>query len=504
MNSHLPHTPDPTQALDGGSDTPRSVLAPWNDCQEPANTRVPDWRATPAIRERRAKRKDDDRRAEPATPEAEWWSDLEYVWASKVRPDVERWEARARELRRQALQLAAYRDGADVDVAAAGVRVASTTRASLRLVGRRVQAASSRRASAYLGGDGRRVLVEGDHGSASLDGRRIELLKSAEWCEARAVAASMARADVLAACRGRWRRIGCGCGSRDVEVGCDQTTLCPWCRRRNWKRWRRRIVRAMGAHLRVSRDRWRRYRSRGRGGGAAPGVYLITLTIPHSGDLRRDRAVIGKGWRAISKAASYGGYYVRDADGNELRYSARKWWESYVLVYEVTPGTDGLGHLHAHVAVVSSWVPYHELRALWRDVTGSVVVDVVAPSTQAARSKARGFASNEAGTAAAYLAKYVTKGVEPRDFTGRKAGELLCAFRGHRKVTTSEGFWRPLVERESVCACCGEPHRLVDAPEGLQTHAPAAVMRAIIERTRWRPPRGAPQVALRWQSSSVV
>lgn len=253
----------------------------------------------------------------------------------------------------------------------------------------------------------------------------------------------------------------------------------------------------MGAHLRAARERWDRRRRRGHRGSSSPGVYLITLTVQHSGDIRADRRALARGWRAVSKASSYGGYDIRDRDGNVVRSSAAKWWGAHALVYEATPGTKGDGHLHAHVACISSWVPYHELRAVWRKATGSVVVDVVDPSTQAARSKARGYASNEAGTAAAYLAKYVTKGVDPREFTGRKAGELLAAFRGVRKVTTSEGFWRPVASR--ACSCCGEVRRLVGAPVGLQEHAPHAVLASLAERTRWRPPRGSPQVGIRWE-----
>jgi hypothetical protein len=258
----------------------------------------------------------------------------------------------------------------------------------------------------------------------------------------------------------------------------------------------------MKAHLRSAVDAWKRSGRR----GSKPGVYLVTLTMPHSGDLVTDRRVMGEAWGAISKAASYGGYYrggewKLDEAGKRVNVggtrSDAKWWGHHAVTYEVTGGTKNDGHLHAHAAVISQWVPYEELHAAWREACpGAKHLDVVDPATQAKRSNAHGRKANGASTAAEYLAKYVTKGVEPRELTGRKAGEMLVAFRGRRKVTTSRYFWRPLVGRTKHCEGCNECHRLVEAPDGLQTVAPAAVLASLVERTRWKPPRLSPQLTL--------
>jgi hypothetical protein len=251
-------------------------------------------------------------------------------------------------------------------------------------------------------------------------------------------------------------------------------------------------VRAMAPHLRAARDQWNR---RGRR-GHAPGVYLITLTAPHSGDLVADRRRLGDAWRDVSKRASYGGYQLG------ARWSERKWWGHHAMVYEATPGTAGDGHMHIHAAVISQWVPYAELRAAWeRAIPGAVIVDVQSPADARAKANQRGRKLHDVSNAAEYLAKYVTKGVEPTEMTGRKAGELLIALRGRRKVTTSRHFWRPLAERRG-CPTCGQSHVLVEAPCGLQEHAPAAVISAAAERSRWRPPRVGAQVALRWSEIS--
>lgn len=425
----------------------------------------------------------DDSPIRPVDPEADpawmrdaaWLDDLEYVWAARVRADVETLTARAKRYRAAA---AALEGGRPVFVP--GLRRKAITRAALR-------------ASVS---DGRRIVVADGHGAMTATGRRVELLRSAEWCENRARAASMSRRDVVRACGGRWRKVACGCGTREVPVGCEQTQLCDGCRKRQWKRWRRRIVRAMGPHLRAATDAWVKRGKR----GAKPGIYLITLTAPHSGDLGTDRKVMEAGWRSLSKAASYGGYTMYKGTDHE-RWSERKWWGHHALVWEATDGTDGSGHLHAHVAAISSWVPYDELHAEWRRaVPGALVLDVVSPDD--AREKAKRYKrkssesrENDVQSAAYYLAKYVTKGVEPALLPGKKAGELLAATRGRRKVTTSVGFWKPN-NAPRACKVCNETHRLVGAPVGLQEHAPGAVLNAMLERSLWRPPRGSPQSSL--------
>jgi len=319
-------------------------------------------------------------------------------------------------------------------------------------------------------------------------------LRSAEWAEQRARALSMSRADVVASCDKRWRSVACGCSTVELKVGCDQPQLCGRCRKRHSAKWSKRITLGLDDALTRERKRyWQtpRYRRRGR----APGVYLLTLTAPHTGDLEVDRIRMGKAVRKLLKYAT-----------------AEGWWSTYALTWEATQGEDGLGHMHAHMAVISSWIPYSAeqvltrdpnaltprrpgerrrkprgLHDVWRDaMPGALVLDVQAPRTNA----------DDAASAAGYLAKYVTKGVDSAEMTGRKAGELLCAFRGRRKVTTSARFWRHV---EPGCECCGERWRSLGAPESLQELMPGAVLRSLSERTRYRQgDRVPPQVKLRW------
>lgn len=96
-----------------------------------------------------------------------------------------------------------------------------------------------------------------------------------------------------------------------------------------------------------------------------------------------------------------------------------------------------------------------------------------------------------------YLAKYVTKGVDPAVFTGQKAGELLVAWRGKRKVTTSVEFWRPERDRSRLCPVCRTVHRATGAPSALRSVAPGAVLQAYAERVGWWVPRGTVQSVMR-------
>jgi hypothetical protein len=204
-----------------------------------------------------------------------------------------------------------------------------------------------------------------------------------------------------------------------------------------------------------------------------PGIYLLTFTAPHSGDLDVDRAHLGEAWRALTKVAQ-----------------RHAWWSTYAAVYECTPGTveDGSrGHLHLHVAAISSWIPYDELHTAWREALDVevAVLDVRAPG------------NGDAGGAANYLSKYVTKGVQLAGFTGAKAAELLVAQRNRRKVTTSRHFW----DDDPCCRDCNRRWYLAAAPPGLTRHAPAAVWRSLAEQHGVWLARGSPQVDIPLASS---
>jgi hypothetical protein len=298
--------------------------------------------------------------------------------------------------------------------------------------------------------------------------------RSGAWAEARARAISLRRADVVASCGMRWRKVGCGCTALEIKVGCDQPLLCMTCRKRHSRRWSSRITAGLDHAVREERRAWQR-QSRATRRGMLPGVYLVTLAGPHSGDLVEDRRRLARALRKLTKRAQ-----------------AEGWWSAYAATWEATPGTDGAGHLHIHIAAVSSWIPYTEdqtgkglgLHEAWRlAMPGALVVDVQPPRIR----------SDNARRVGEYLAKYATKGVEVGGFTGAKAGELLVSLRGQRRVHTSRGFWVP---RAPVCECCHKRWQLTEAPCSLRVLMPGAWLAGAAERSRWRDRGRAPPQAV--------
>lgn len=343
--------------------------------------------------------------ANVATPlgDSEWSADLEYIWRVRMAPQRARLAQRARGRRRLA-----------------------------RAMGERSHAAYE---------EGR--VDEG----ARLARERVAALRSAEWAEHRALSIGLLRGDVVGTCGVRRRVVRCACGPSELPVPCDQPLVCAVCSKRHWRRWRRKLVRALGVHVGAAVGLWGRDGARGH----RPGVYMITLTVPHSGDLVTDRSQLMSAWRDLQRVASAG-----------------KWWTHYALCVEVTPGARGDGHVHAHVAVISRWVPYEDLHRVWRRVSGAVSLDVQAPRMRGER-------------AAVYMAKYLSKGAQESGMSGAKAGEWLVASAGKRKITTSRGFW--IADQRRPCGDCGELHSSQGAPHSIAAVVPGAVLRA-----RGRPP----------------
>lgn len=363
--------------------------------------------------------------AATAGPER-WWADVEHMWRSGTRAEQRRLATRARRLSRRA----------------------ANPRSTVELTDQR----------AYPG----LALVVGEVAPAEL---RAAWSRSARWARDRSRAMAMARHDVLDACAQRFRTIRCDCGPRELPVGCGQVALCARCAKTYWRRWQKKIQGALELHTLGAQKRWRATPA-GERAGMRPGIYLVTLTVPHDGGVAAQREALGRAWRGLTKIAhKYG------------------WWSAYAATYEATPGSDGRGHVHLHVSAISSWIPYRELHEHWRRLApGAEVLDVQAPR-----------ADRTARTAANYLAKYVTKGVEASEFSGQLAGELLVVNRGKRRVTTSVDFWQLAPD---PCRLCGAWHRQTGVPLGLHTVAPAGVLRGLAEVEGYWLPRGPTQAEM--------
>lgn len=237
--------------------------------------------------------------------------------------------------------------------------------------------------------------------------------------------------------------VACGCGRTKVPTACGQRQACRRCMGRTFRRLRARLAKAMRARVEAN---GRAYRARGgvpaRGGRRLP--VMLTLTVRHSGELLVDRSIIQRGWQRLR---------------GWLHRRVRKF--DYALTWETTPGTDGLGHVHAHVVALLPFVPFAELRDEWVRATGgaSTGIHCAAPKDKDG-NRLRG--DRAAARAAEYLAKYASKGVDLEQFTPELAANVLDAAWGRRVCSTSHGFWLPKPRCE--CKACHQAWTVVEKP----------------------------------------
>lgn len=152
---------------------------------------------------------------------------------------------------------------------------------------------------------------------------------------------------------------------------------------------------------------------------------MLTLTVRDSGDLRVDRDRIKGGW-------------VRLRAWLQRRIGARP----FLLVWEVTDGEHGRGHVHAHVVAVWPWVDVHELASEWEAATDGAAepqgVDMLPVPLE------RGVS---------YVASYATKGASLRSVSDRTWCEWQKASWRARSYTASRGLLTS-VDQPSAPSCC--------------------------------------------------
>lgn len=266
------------------------------------------------------------------------------------------------------------------------------------------------------------------------------------YAQRRAVALERPYRDKLARCAKRGRIVKCGCpGRRDVRwYRCRQHLACDVCLQHRSKQLGARLREALEAI--AKRNQARKF-------------VLITLTVAHSGDVAADRKALAAGWREFYK-----------------RLHERIGRYEYVGVWEVTPGDDGLGHIHAHVVASWPWLDWGELARMWRAACPeSSRINFVA--------NRRDGRPTEPKSAAKYLSKYVTKGVQGEEFSPELRAEVIAAAYNTRWLFSSRGVWVPFVP---LCPNCGRP---------------IVLARYRFHDGNWRPdhdesPRDGPQLAL--------
>ena len=260
----------------------------------------------------------------------------------------------------------------------------------------------------------------------------------------------------------------CGCGPVGAKKTCRQWWLCVACRARRSPSLGRDIRTGLDAALSEARAEW----GRNGGRGMEPQIRLLTLTAAHTGDLIADKASIADGWRTLYKR-------MHDDYGEKF---------PYVGVWEVTPGTDGLGHVHLHLAVVWRYRDFWRIREQWeRACPTSRYLDI---------KKRKDGKESSPSSVGKYLGKYLSKGVDVNGFDGTLRAEVAAAFYNQRSVITSVRFWR---RYRKCCSKCGTGFRLETEDERrAREERDGTATRLIVREPPPQPPRMPVELQLGW------
>lgn len=259
--------------------------------------------------------------------------------------------------------------------------------------------------------------------------RRLGDTARTDWHLARANSCDRQLADVAAECGTKYLVTSCNCEAKARAASCGRYKYCDSCLTARRRQTHARMTKGLAGAL-----------------ASYPGaeVYMCTVTTWHSGDITADLKFLK---RAVPE------FLERSRNFGALG--------PYVYVYELTNGDDGLGHVHAHIALLARWMDYHGSADQWRAVSarhgrpGTDERKLQVPNYQRGRD---GDPRRTQGEVASYLAShslpsYLCKAEESDGLTDDKLGDWIGATYGKRTVITSKGFWTD--KTASVCKCCG-------------------------------------------------
>lgn len=269
--------------------------------------------------------------------------------------------------------------------------------------------------------------------------------------------------------------VACGCGPREVPVACKQRLVCPTCKQATYRRLRKKITRSLRAKMRAAWADWKAHAKGNRDLRRRP--VLVTLTVRHSGDPALDRQRITDGWVKLRK-------WVNRRIGLTYGPAERASFD-YAMVWEVTRGEDGRGHVHAHAVVLWPFLDWSLVRKAWLRATRCNDCNGRGRAGESYCRTCRGDGSHStsidlkpprassrtAGQAAAnYLAKYTSKGVTLEEFEPKLAAAVLDSLWQRRVCSASRGFW----QASAPCACkrCNKPFAVVEKPSARRKDAP--------------------------------
>lgn len=240
------------------------------------------------------------------------------------------------------------------------------------------------------------------------------------------------------------------CGTQAIAVGfcrdcgkahvhprrCGDRHVCGACAARAGRKTWARSQLAVARMVREARAEWQ---ARGRVRGQRPIVRMLTLTTRDTGDLVADRDLLQRAW------ARHRAWLDRQANPSVARkMGLPRAKVRFVRVWQVTPGTHGLGHVHCHIVTVLGWYDYGDARKAWIRETGgeSTQYDVSTSTTTDAK---------QASNAARYLARYISHGDDELD--DELGAAWWIASYGRRALSAHRGAW--YAREPAHCQDCG-------------------------------------------------
>jgi len=241
--------------------------------------------------------------------------------------------------------------------------------------------------------------------------------------------------------------IACRCRRDFALVRCRQWWLCASCQVARAAERQPRIREGLLAAHASAVHAWGRDGAR----GMRPAMVLVTITARHSGDLATDRKHLTEGWRAFYKSmhAEWGKFpYVGFWEITAGRckscsgYTERKANSKRKICQCADPKPEG--HLHCHIVAVWQFRDYERVKSMWRAATKDASYINIA-------GKRRDGKPTSASSAARYLSKYVSKGVQGEGFTPDLRANVSAAMYNAHGFMTSRGFWHPKGKHRDTC-----------------------------------------------------
>lgn len=257
----------------------------------------------------------------------------------------------------------------------------------------------------------------------------------ADWHRGRADAQDKPLQDVAADCGKSTMVLACSCTVHPVEARCGRYKFCDTCLTK----------RRQETHARISRSMQKALAD-----NAGAQVYLCTITTWHSGNIAADLKFLKSAVPEFIEASRAFGAL-----------------SPYVYVFELTNGDDGLGHVHAHVAMLAHFLDYHGSADQWRLISARHG----RPGTDERRLQVPNYRRDPKASAAwrdcsqvsSYLAShslpsYLSKTEEVDGLTDELLGQWIGATWSKRLLITSWHFW--VDEFAKACKCCGNPFQV--------------------------------------------